>query len=199
MNTLRIIIPIAACVFLSGCTHMFSATNANWPWTEEKRPTVPTCRAPEQCNKQDALKALAQAAYYCRDVQNYYEAGGQRANTSKMGIAWVGAIAGSVIAPIANGTAVKAWSGLSGATNGLQDAFSEAYSSNISINRRIAVRRAAIGGIDEFNKHPNDPNTQIAIALKMAMACSMGSAIADQNVMEALVNINKAQDASGAQ
>nr|VFK44007.1 MAG: hypothetical protein BECKTC1821E_GA0114239_103023 [Candidatus Kentron sp. TC] len=178
--TKSMVIGIAfSAILINGCAKtMFNAPTADWPW-EKNFPCENTCTAKE------AIDAFTEANEFCRDVQNFYESGGQRSNNTKLAIGTVGTIAGSVIAPISNDTAAKAWSGLSGAANAFQTAMDEAFSVNIAIRRRKAVADAAAKGSEEFKKSQN-PTERIVIAVDMARDCATSPAKADHAIFSAI-------------
>jgi hypothetical protein len=171
------IIFIIVTIFISGC----SATGAIWPWKESK-----PCSTGTSCNSFDATNAYVAAADYCRQVQNYYERGGQRANVSKLALGAVGVLAGSVAAPIATGTTAAALSGLSGATNAFQASLDETYAGSVSIKRRDAVASASKQGSTDYNQATDDTK-RVIIAINMALNCSTSSATADKAAMRALM------------
>lgn len=171
----------AAAPLLSACGSfsVVSAPRAEWPWEDDS-----FCAAPS-CNGKEALSAYIKASKFCRQVQNYYESGGQRANNVKLGVGIVGTLAGAVVAPIAKGTSATAWSGLSGVTNGLQTSFDEAFSLSLAVNRRVAVVAAAAEGEQAYAAQTND-NARVAAAVSMATACANASALADQKALQSL-------------
>lgn len=167
-------------LLLSGCASLISAKTAEWPW-----PSDATLCKGDKCTETEALNAFMQASNFCRNVQNYYESGGQRSNALKVGVGAVGAVAGGVIAPIANGSASTAWSGLSGATNALQISIDEAFSSTVLIKRRASVTNAADTGANLYSKEETTDNKVVA-AVNMARSCAMSSAIADESVIRSI-------------
>lgn len=183
MNMKSRIISATLVFILPGCAEysLVGARGAKWPWPADKSQICST-----SCNGSDALRAFTQASDYCRQVQNYYEAGGQRANGTKLGVGVIGTLAGAVIAPIAKGTAIKAWSGLSGSTNALQANLDETFSSSIAANRRAAVAQAAVQGENRFFTSGLSDDEKVAAAISMARNCSSSSAIADQKSLHAL-------------
>ena len=168
------------CIFLSGCASLFSAKTAEWPWPNETNP----CAA-DACSEQEALKMYLQANNYCREVQNYYESGGQRANSNKLAIGAVGSLAGAVAAPLASGDAAKAWAGLSGATNALQTSMEEAFSTSVAAKRRKAVKDAAVAGETAYSGATTSGD-KVKASINMARSCSMSSAEADTATLKAL-------------
>jgi len=167
---------------LSGCASLYGASSTTWPWKAESNICAGTT-----CSEAEALKAYVAASSFCRDVQNYYESGGQRTNSTKVAIGAVGTLAGSVVAPIANGTAAKAWSGLSGATNAVQLSLDEAFAAAVTVKRRAAVSSAAADGASAYAKAA-DANKRVLAAVDMARLCAMGSAEADKAAVKALTD-----------
>ncbi|MEO6117476.1 MAG: hypothetical protein ABIP37_00220 [Methylotenera sp.] len=139
----------------------------------------------DTCVKKEATLAFNQANDYCRRVQNYYENQGFRASGTKFGIGILGTLAGAVFAPISTGSAATAWSGLSGATNGMQTSFNEAFSNQLTIKYRAAVVTAAAEGVAAY-KSVVDPNDKVDAAISMARSCSMASALAEQQALKAI-------------
>jgi len=170
----------ATSVVLSGCASLVGASSASWPW-----PSQSNICAAASCTDAEALKAFVEASSFCREVQNYYESGGQRANSTKVAIGAVGAIAGTVIAPVANGSAAMAWSGLSGATNAVQLSIEEMFSSTVTVKRRAAVASAAETGATSYSS-ASDNSAKVIAAINMARSCAMSSAKADEAAVKAL-------------
>lgn len=168
------------CLSLSGCAAWFSASTPVWPWTSITKP----CEA--ECTETEALNAYVQANTFCREVQNYYEAGGQRAKSNQLAVGAVGSLAGAVAAPLAGGNAAKAWSGLSGATNALQASIEEAFSTTVTTNRRKAVNDAADTAASKYAL-AGKPNEKVIAAINMARSCAMSSAVADSAALKALL------------
>ncbi|MGY0565710.1 MAG: hypothetical protein ACW7DQ_19760, partial [Paraglaciecola chathamensis] len=101
-------------IVLSGCKSLLSSHTAEWPWKVSEN----ICQS--VCNSSEALDAINAASKFCREVQNYYENGGQRTNNAKLAVGGIGTIAGTVVAPVSGGSAAAAWAGLSGAANAFQ-------------------------------------------------------------------------------
>ena len=166
---------------LPGCSSLLSAPTAVWPWKGSS-----ICQS--DCTSSEALGALNAASQFCRAVQNYYENGGQRTNNAKLAVGGIGTIAGTVVAPVSGGSAAAAWSGLSGAANAFQLSIDEVFSSNLAIKRRKEVQKAFVDGSNKIiDADASDYNKKVELAIKMATACAMGSAIADQAAMKAII------------
>lgn len=180
--------PILFCVpvlaTLIGCTSAGGIKGAKWPWKDGAIPCG------ETCEKEHALRAFIESSKYCRDVQNYYESGGFYATSSRLVVGTLGALAGSVFAPLAEGTAAKAWAGLSGATNALQSQMDEAFSSAVAVRRRSAIAQIADEGFKRYFKEGNSNTDKVLIAIDTARACSMGSAVADRATLRALTDFS---------
>ena len=176
------IFAIAVCVFiLTGCASLTGISRgAKWPW-----PAGNSLCADGACQDKDVLDAYLQAHIFCRSVHNYYESGGSRAGKTQIAIGAIGSLAGSVISPIANGSAAKAWAGLSGTTNALQTSVKENFSGSIAAKRTKAVADATINGETAFALAP-DAKTKVIAAINMATACSMAPAKADNEAIKAL-------------
>lgn len=170
---------VALVMWLQGCAAMTQVGSPSWPFPLDGK----MCAG--ACTPDVALETYVKASNYCRQIQNYYERFGVHTNSTKLAIGTVGAISGSVIAPIAKGTGAAAWSGLSGATNALQTNMDQAFSGSINVKRRQEVARAADEGAEEF-KDESGPEERVLIAINMARKCSMGSVAADVEVLKAL-------------
>lgn len=179
MNKRFAITATCFCLSLSGCAAWFSASTPVWPWTSTTKP----CQA--ACTDTEALDAYVQANTFCREVQNYYEAGGQDAKSNKFVVGAVGSLAGAVAAPLASGDAAKAWAGLSGATNALQASIEEAFSTAVTAKRRKEVNVAADKAATAYSK-ANTPENKVIAAINMARSCAMSSAVADSAALKAL-------------
>lgn len=165
-------------VSLSGCSTLKGIKGAQWPWSQAN-PCASTC------TEQEAMQAFVAASGFCRDVQNYYESGGFYAKSSRLAVGTIGALAGSVMAPLATGSATNAWAGLSGATNALQSQMDEAFSSAVAVRRRAAIVEAAEENAARYRAAVT-PSQRVVAAIDMARSCSMGSATADQGTLRAL-------------
>lgn len=182
----------ALVVLLSGCATSHKYNVAPWPWTAKanasgKSTIEPVC-ATDKCSPGEARIAYLQATEFCRRMQDYYAAGGMYAQSGKMALSTIGAVAGSVIAPIASGTAATAWSGVSGVTNGLQTQVNEAFSEAVDIQRRASIATAARNGDTAFRKDAETDDERVYAAIAMARECAMGPAEADRSTMRALVD-----------
>lgn len=169
---------LASCLLLAACSTVNSYT---WPWPENTKP----CQ--KSCTPEESMKAVADAAGFCRNVQNHYEFKDSTLDNTQVLISWTGALAGSVAAPIAKGSAVKAWSGLSGITNGLQDSLNRQYSDTVMLARRKSVYDAASKNIESIISAPDD-NARVRAAIAMAMACALSSASIDIKLNKALLD-----------
>lgn len=163
---------------LSGCA-TFGQSTAQWPWPADK----PMC-ATDACTEQEALQKYLQAHMYCRSVQDYYQATGNRAGNSKL-IGTAGTIAGAVIVPLAKGSAQAAWSGLSSATRLVQTASNENFSGTIATRRTRSILDATMQG-DAKYPATADATAKVMASISMATACSMGAAKADGELLRAL-------------
>lgn len=171
---------LASCLLLAACSTVNSYT---WPWPDNTKP----CQ--KSCTPEESMKAVADAAGFCRNVQNHYEFKDSTLDNTQVLISWTGALAGSVAAPIAKGSAVKAWSGLSGITNGLQDSLNRQYSDTVMLARRKSVYDAASKNIESIISAPDDnARVRAAIAMAMAMACALSSASIDIKLNKALLD-----------
>ena len=179
---------LASCLLLAACSTVNSYT---WPWPGNTKP----CQ--KSCTPEESMKAVADAAGFCRNVQNHYEFKDSTLDNTQVLISWTGALAGSVAAPIAKGSAVKAWSGLSGITNGLQDSLNRQYSDTVMLARRKSVYDAASKNIESIISAPDD-NARVRAAIAMAMACALSSASIDIKLNKALLDAaSAATDAAG--
>ena len=169
---------LASCLLLAACSTFNSYT---WPWPVNTKP----CQ--KSCTPEESMKAVADAAGFCRNVQNHYEFKDSTLDNTQVLISWTGALAGSVAAPIAKGSAVKAWSGLSGITNGLQDSLNRQYSDTVMLARRKSVYDAASKNIESIISAPDD-NARVRAAIAMAMACALSSASIDIKLNKALLD-----------
>ncbi|MFJ4375183.1 hypothetical protein ACIP1T_21575 [Pseudomonas japonica] len=124
---------VGVCVLLSGCatdnagrTEVIINPQPTWPWKK----TAPeldlsSCKSGGECSYYDAYSSIMATGAYCRDVSNFYENGGNINSNTRLGVKILGVLAGSVFGITAGGSAAKAWSGLSGATNGIQSDLSD--------------------------------------------------------------------------
>ena len=178
---------VACAVLLSGCAGLRGSTSTPWPWAQGA-PERPVCKDMGNCRSDDALHAYMSASDYCRRLHAYYESGGRKNEGFQFGVGAAGAVAGSLIAPIAKGTAAKAWSGLSGAANAVQLSMEEAFSTSVAVRRSLKVKSAADAGAEAFTKAGN-PYAAVLVAVEMARACSMAATDADAEALEALRSV----------
>ena len=175
---LRSLCALVLVALTSGCASIYGQGAAEWPW-----PTGNPCGG--SCDSKDAMTAYVKASEFCRKVQNFYERGGQRSDATRLAVGAVGAVAGSVLAPISHGTAATAWSGLSGAANATQVAMDDAFSSSVAAKRRNKVADALDAGHTAYGSAQDDQGRVLA-AVHMATSCSMASARADAQVLQKL-------------
>lgn len=120
-------------IFLSACAKDYKGgsefivnPSPNWPW---KKPVseidLTSCKSGGECSFHDVYTSIIATGTYCRQVSNYYENGGNINSNTRLGVKILGVLAGSVFGITAGGSAAKAWSGLSGATNGIQSDLSD--------------------------------------------------------------------------
>lgn len=144
----RCLFVISAVLSLTGCASVKGQASVKWPWADGEgkftAPCATTCQAPQ------AMEAYLRATQFCRDVAIFYENGGRASGFSQFAVGTVGILAGSVAAPLAQGTAAKAWSGLSGATNALQIPMEQTFSASLATSRQNAVVQAAANGAKAF-------------------------------------------------
>ena len=143
-----------------------------------------SCQNPK-CDDADALAALDLALKTCTSTQNLYEKRGFNSKRFHFGIALVGALAGAVAAPLAKGSGTAAWSGVSGAANGIQSQFDEQFSYAITVQERAAIADAMTAGTATFQKD-HDSFSRVADANIMANNCRVASSKADKAVLDAI-------------
>lgn len=177
---------LAIVVAISGCSLRSAFTDEDdmWPYKDPRKVCTTT-----SCNRTDAMVAYINAKDFCRKVQNYYEKGGNISDSTKFGIGMFGTLAGAVFAPISHGTASTAWSGLSGATNGIQASFDETFSASVRSNRLSAVAVAAQTGDTAYQNAGDDNAKRVEAAVNMATACANAPAVADKKTLEAVSGI----------
>lgn len=108
-----------SCIFLSGCS-FYDKHQINPPPTYPWKGVENIGLCTPNCTDADAYTSVLAATQYCRGVSNYYDNKSTNAKTANRTIKFVGILAGSIFGVTAGGSAAKAWSALSGATNGLQ-------------------------------------------------------------------------------
>jgi hypothetical protein len=198
MSSIRVLCIMAAASMLTACGAVRIGPSAQWPWNDDQH-IAALCDA-AGCTDENALKAYLQASKYCKDIQNYYESDGQVSSATKLSVAAIGTVAGSVIAPVTLGTAAKAWSGVSGAANAMQATFDQTFSTAIISKRQAAVADAADQGSQAFASAGSNP-ARIVAAVNMARSCSMSPAKADADSFQKLVSggsSGAAGDSSGS-
>lgn len=178
----RLLFVLALCVALPGCKSWFVPTTATWPWEGDYVFCPPT-----GCTDQSSMSALAQAQFFCRQVNNYYESGEYRANMGQLVISSVGAAAGLIVAPMASGSGQTIATGIAGAANTTKNPISDAFSSSFSVKIRAAVDDAADAGYTDFQRQQNNA-LKVASAVNMARACATSSANAEKDIIKAVVN-----------
>lgn len=116
MNRIHLVPPLL--LLLGGCSTIADSFKSpgipSNPWVGRT-----ACEA-GGCTRQNALDAVARSQNYCSELREYQERGGQITGGQRLFVGVLGSLAGTVFAVTAGGTAAKAWSGLSGATNGIQ-------------------------------------------------------------------------------
>lgn len=172
---------LTAALILTGCGTLKTKT-AQWPWTDKK-----VCQVESECRLADALEAYAEASYFCREVHNYYERNGFVGDGASTAIGVVGALSGAVAAPLASGSAAKAWAGLSGATNAMQTNMNNFMSSALAMKRQSAVREAIDAGGNAFINAEGLYQKQVILSIQMANQCWSAAGAADEKVLKSLV------------
>jgi hypothetical protein len=179
MSRKTLLVAVIACVFANGCaTHAYRKTTA-WPW-HERAPC-----AKDQCSPLEAMAASNDANEFCRSVHNYYERGAFGASSSRLFLAGLGAVAGSVVPPLAKGSAKDAWAGLSGSTNALQTSLDQAFSTAMAVKSRAKVAEVADTAAGKVASETTD-NARVMASIDMARQCSMASARAQQEALKAM-------------
>ena len=171
-----------ALLALSGCA---SVNSQFFPKAEEPKWSS-LCKDEPSTSDSCARRAYERAMTYCVAKQAEYQDFDLATNQFRFGIGTVGAIAGAVVAPLASGTAAKAWSGLSGATNGIQTGYDQAFSAARETNRRAALASL----IDDFGAHyaPDDtPDRRYAMSVLYASKCAASAGAADAKAIKAIM------------
>ncbi|WP_336333200.1 hypothetical protein [Pseudomonas putida] len=130
---MKIFVLFLAFLLLSACAKDYKGgsefivnPSPNWPWKKPRSDIdLTSCRAGGECSFDDVYSSIIATGTYCREVSNYYENGGNINSNTRLGVKVLGVLAGSVFGITAGGSAAKAWSGLSGATNGIQSDLSD--------------------------------------------------------------------------
>jgi hypothetical protein len=183
-----IICALLTTAITSGCGGI-QLKRPDWPWHGNPCKPINSTEnnKPFKCEEHHAIEAFILANKYCLETKNSYDKGGNAGDIMKTSIGVIGTLAGAVFSPIAKGTAAAAWSGLSGASNGMQLAVEESFSSSLSIARSNYIVAAANAGEKEFLKKGNaDPTMRIFNAVSMARNCALASSIADQKATQAV-------------
>lgn len=161
-----------------------------WPWYDR---TARDFRAPcpdAACGPDEAQKALSAASSYCVSLVNEYGASKAMVGGSKVAINTLGAVSGGVIAQLAEGSASKAWAGVSGVASGMQSSMDQAFAGAIYVQRKHQVGRAAMEGIEEFlSIDVKDPSKRVDVAMKMALRCAAAAARSDAEVLNAISSV----------
>lgn len=147
------------------------------------------CTAPDKLpwdigGKEPNDDRLLAAANHCVKIHNLHSRYAGAAGIGQWGIGTLGVLAGSVFMPLSKGTAATAWSGVSGATNGLQISMSEALSASVELSRQQRVARVAQAGFKDYRDATSDDKP--AVAMKMALDCSVAAGLADYESLRRL-------------
>jgi len=162
-----------AAILLTGCSAVQGPKSVDWPW---KDATI-FC---SKCDDQEAMLALARANQYCKDLQDYYENGGRGSNAAKFGMGIFGALSGSVFSTLAQGSAAKAWSGVSGAINATQATMEETFNAALSTKRRKAIGEVVEKQTTTFTTSKEAFMT----AMKLAADCTAASSKTDAQMLQ---------------
>lgn len=165
---------------LASCKSWFVPPGAVWPWSDE----YVFCSS-STCDDQAVLMELAKAQRFCRQVNNYYEAGQYRLSSGQLAVRAVGAVAGLVVAPMASGSGQTIASNIAGAANASGTKIGDAYASTFSIKIRAEVDQAADAGFDRYSNSQSN-HQKIAAALNMARDCATSSAKAEIEMLKAV-------------
>jgi hypothetical protein len=82
------------------------------------------------CDQSDATRALDAAMRQCSTTQNVYEKDSKHSRAGQFALAVVGALSGAGLPRWRRAPVLRAWAGLSGATNGLQAQLGEQFSAS---------------------------------------------------------------------
>ncbi|WP_437882150.1 hypothetical protein [Pseudomonas sp. LRF_L74] len=118
MNIRTINATLLITTLLGGCTTARDAGPTQWPWGDSNLKNLKGCQS--SCSTAEMYESVIAATTFCRQVSNFYEGSSNINSRTKLGVKVLGVFAGSVFGITAGGTAAKAWSSLSGATNGIQ-------------------------------------------------------------------------------
>ncbi|WP_145929212.1 hypothetical protein [Chromobacterium vaccinii] len=189
MDAAKLAFLSAILVLESGCV----AFRAQWPWQDENN--FPCLKKnSEFCTSEDAISTYIKATTFCRQVLNYYEAGGALDDGSKLLVGSVGVLSGSVLSVVAKGTAAKGWAGMSGAANGIQGTMDKTFSSILSYKRMSAVNQAYVQDVSVILKESEsagaDSNKKIVFgSIMMAADCAMGSSKVDSDLLQKVADL----------
>lgn len=181
MQTACSVLIVTIGVFISGCTSIragFFPPTPVWPFD-----THP-CES-QTCTEAHGVKAFASASSFCRSVQNFYENSGNRSSVAQLGVGLFGTLAGTVGGQIASGSAAKAWSGLSGASNAFQASLDQTFSAAVSLKRQSAVHDATVKYLHQTLGEPA-PVKRVNLSIAMALECSIAAAKADAKSLQAI-------------
>lgn len=185
MTLWRAVIAAGVATSLTGCA-VFQRPTAAWPWGDYPCSLAAAENTTGAC-KDDEDRALAmfiKSSEFCRAVHNRYEAGANQAGLAQSAVSVIGTAAG-IVAVATTGTASKAFSAMSGSTNAMQLAMSNALSATAELKRQSAVGAAASEWGGTFRNAPNFKTKQI-VAIEMANQCWLASAKAEQQVLQAI-------------
>lgn len=144
---------------LTGCSKLgLTKSEPAWPWKPQIQSQLSGCMS-GSCTQKDAYEAVLATVTYCREVSNHYENGGNVTDRARLGVKILGVLAGSVFGVTAGGSAAKAWSGLSGATNGIQ--------SDLGENSLLRANRAKLisGILEDYDKDLKQPFSKASMSI----------------------------------
>lgn len=186
MKPWRAVIAVGCAMSLSSCAVLERPT-ASWPWDNYPCSLSPKADKETACASDEA-RALAmyiEASKFCRAVHNRYEAGANQAGLAQSAVSVLGTAAG-IVAVSTTGTASKAFAAMSGSTNAMQLAMSNALSATAELKRQAAVGSAA----SERGKEVIDPTKtaqeRFFLAVDMTNQCWLASAKAEQQILQAV-------------
>lgn len=122
--------------------------------------------------KDEANKVWAEQLKTCEASLNKLDHQSLASSKARLAIAVLGALSGSVFAPIAKGSGKDAWSGLSGSTNAIQTALDNNFSASLMLSEALAIATAVVKVNGDFIKE-SDPSKQMQIAYGLPMACRL--------------------------
>ncbi|WP_422086404.1 hypothetical protein [Variovorax sp.] len=124
------------------------------------------------------------ASQFCREVHNRYESGANQAGIAQTAVSVAGTAAG-IVAVSTTGTANKVFSAMSGSTNALQLAMSNALSAAAELKRQTAVGTAASDWSAKYLLE-TDATRKQELAIEMTNQCWLASAKAEQQIIQAV-------------